>query len=104
MFPVLEVDNSGESLEDRFRGLREELALAKEQSPGALSGGCASNEAERDGLMLLVYDNGGAGECRRDAHSRAQRRPARGDRGTRAGGGGCGVLMPGVGRFMCASR
>jgi len=57
MFAVLvEVDNSGEDRESRFRGLREDLAPAMKQSPGFVSGVFASNEPAATGLMLVVYE------------------------------------------------
>lgn len=56
MFAALvEVDNSGEDRESRFRGLREELAPAMKQTPGFVSGVFASNEATANGLMVIVY-------------------------------------------------
>jgi hypothetical protein len=58
MFAVfVEVDNSGESREDRFRGLREDLAPAMKLTPGFQSGVFASNEEAHTGLMLVVYDS-----------------------------------------------
>ena len=56
MFAALvEVDNSGEDRESRFRGLREELAPAMKQTPGSVSDVFASNEATANGLMVIVY-------------------------------------------------
>lgn len=68
MYMVLvEVDNSGESREDRFRGLREELAPAMQQTPGFRSGVFSSDEDAHRGFMVLVY------ETRQNAESVAGR-------------------------------
>ena len=57
MFAVyVEVDNRGESRDDRFRGLREEVAPAMKQSAGEESGIFASDETNHVGYMVLVYD------------------------------------------------
>ena len=57
MFAVyVEVDNSGEEREARFRGLRDELAPAMKQTPGFQSGVFASNEEKHMGFMVVVYD------------------------------------------------
>ena len=53
---IVEVDTSGTEREESIRRLREEIVPAISQAPGFQSGTWASDENERKGSALVVFD------------------------------------------------